>query len=209
MAIRTRGFGTFREVERFINRGIGKFLRIVQYSIMHIKNSLYAYLAPAGLAAKVILSPSRRARSMASVFDVASYILSRQGPMTTWKLQKLVYYSQAWSLVWDERPLFPERIEAWANGPVCPDLYSLHRGQFRVATINAGDASNLSVDELDTIEAVLSYYGDKSAQWLSDLTHAEAPWRKARGNLPQGTTCCAEITHDEMAAYYESLPYDS
>ena len=33
---------------------------------------------------------------MASVFDVSAYILDRQGPMTTWKLQKLVHYSQAW-----------------------------------------------------------------------------------------------------------------
>ena len=43
---------------------------------------------------------------MASVFDVAAYILEKQGEMTTLKLQKLVYYSQAWSLVWDEKPLF-------------------------------------------------------------------------------------------------------
>ena len=35
------------------------------------------------------------------VFDVAAYILEKIGSMTTMKLQKLVYYSQAWSLVWD------------------------------------------------------------------------------------------------------------
>jgi uncharacterized phage-associated protein len=55
---------------------------------------------------------------MPSVLDVAQYILQRSGGMTTGKLQKLVYYSQAWSLVWDQRPLFNERIEAWANGPI-------------------------------------------------------------------------------------------
>ncbi|WP_307850044.1 MULTISPECIES: type II toxin-antitoxin system antitoxin SocA domain-containing protein [unclassified Saccharopolyspora] len=42
--------------------------------------------------------------------------------MTAMKLQKLVYYSQAWHLVWDERPLFDEPVQAWANGPVVPDL---------------------------------------------------------------------------------------
>jgi|SRR6516225_8231636 hypothetical protein len=66
---------------------------------------------------------------MATVFDVAAYILGKKGEMTAWKLQKLVYYSQAWSLVWDLRPLFAERIEAWPNGPVCPDLYRVHAGQ--------------------------------------------------------------------------------
>ena len=58
-----------------------------------------------------------------SVLDVAASILKHQGAMTTWKLQKLCYYSQAWSLVWDDEPLFTEKIEAWANGPVIPDLY--------------------------------------------------------------------------------------
>ena len=43
---------------------------------------------------------------MASVFDVAKYILHKLGTVTTWKLQKLVYYCQAWSLVWDDEPLF-------------------------------------------------------------------------------------------------------
>ena len=45
---------------------------------------------------------------MANVFDIAKYILEYAGPMSTMKLQKLCYYSQAWSLVWDDEELFPE-----------------------------------------------------------------------------------------------------
>ena len=60
--------------------------------------------------------------SPVSVFDVAAYILDKLGPISTIKLQKLVYYCQAWSLVWDEEPLFSERIEAWVNGPVVREL---------------------------------------------------------------------------------------
>ena len=63
---------------------------------------------------------------MASVQDVAAYILEKQGGMTAMKLEKLVYYSQSWSLVWDEKPLFGEDIQAWANGPV---MYALTEGQ--------------------------------------------------------------------------------
>src|SRR5680860_208464 len=77
--------------------------------------------------------------TMASVLDVAEYILKETGSMTTMKLQKLVYYSQAWSLVWDEKPLFGEPIEAWANGPVVRALYEAHRGRFQVDTIENGD----------------------------------------------------------------------
>lgn len=49
---------------------------------------------------------------MATVHDVAAYILAKHGPMTAMKLEKLVYYSQAWSLVWDDKPLFRSKIEA-------------------------------------------------------------------------------------------------
>lgn len=68
-----------------------------------------------------------------SAHDVAAYILHKQGPMTVWKLHKLLYYSQAWHLAWEDEPLFGERIEAWANGPVVPDLYPLHKGLLTVS----------------------------------------------------------------------------
>jgi uncharacterized phage-associated protein len=145
---------------------------------------------------------------MASVFDVAAYILANKGTMTAWKLQKLVYYSQAWSLVWDEKPLFQERIEAWANGPVCPDLYSRHRGRFSVSDIFGGDPGALTADESATIDGVLSYYGKMDGQYLSDLTHAERPWKETRGELPAGVNSSREISLELMAEYYGSIPPD-
>lgn len=41
---------------------------------------------------------------LASVFQVARYILNHTGGMTTMKLEKLVYYCHAWSLAWDGVP---------------------------------------------------------------------------------------------------------
>lgn len=142
---------------------------------------------------------------MATVDDVAAYILSVRGLMPALKLQKLVYYCQAWSLVWDDRPLFPDRIEAWANGPVVRSLYARHRGQYEVATWAAGDPSQLTATEKETIDKVLEFYGDKPSQWLSDLTHKEAPWRLARRGLPDSARGDHEITQASMAEYYGSL----
>lgn len=139
------------------------------------------------------------------VLDVAEYILQQMGELSAWKLQKLVYYSQAWSLVWDERPLFPEAIEAWANGPVCPVLYGAHRGLFLVQTIPGGDPNRLDKPACDTIDAVLKFYGKWTSQQLSDLTHNEWPWREARGDLADGEPSRSVIRTDTMAAYYESL----
>lgn len=143
---------------------------------------------------------------MASVHDVAAYILKKYGrPMTTWKLQKLTYYAQAWSLVWDECPLFEERIEAWANGPVVPALYQQHRGCFQVGQWSEGDASRLTKSERETVDGVLKFYGEKTSQWLSDLTHAEKPWQKARGSLAPGERGSQEISLESMLEYYSGL----
>lgn len=143
---------------------------------------------------------------MASIFDVASYILKKRGKMTAMKLQKLVYYSQAWSLVWDEKPLFGDQIQAWANGPVCPRLYDVHRGLFDVDSSQVpGDPDSLAATERESVDAVLDYYGDKSSQWLSELTHAEDPWHDARESFRPGDRGTAEITNASMMEYYSSL----
>jgi uncharacterized phage-associated protein len=142
---------------------------------------------------------------MATVLDVAAYILEKAGPMPAMKLQKLVYYSQAWSLVWDDKPLFPNRIEAWANGPVVRDLYEAHRGQFQVTRLACGNPAALSLSECETIDGVLRFYGDKPGQWLSDLTHREEPWRESRNGLAPGEYSDREITHAQLAEYYGSL----
>ena len=142
---------------------------------------------------------------MCTVLDGAAYVLARQGPMTAMKLQKLVYYSQAWSLVWDEKPLFRNKIEAWANGPVAPTLYNAHRGQFTVRNISHGDGRKLKKEQQQTVNAVLQHYGDKSSQWLSDLTHLEPPWRDTRQGLSPGARGKREITHAAMAEYYGGL----
>lgn len=142
--------------------------------------------------------------SQVSANDVAAYILEKMGPMTTLKLQKLLYYSQAWSLVWDEEPLFYEQIEAWANGPVVREVFNEHRNMFTIER-TSGDPSKLNPTQKETIDSVLSFYGDKSSQWLSDLTHMEDPWKNARAGLAPGERSNRIITHASMMEYYNSL----
>jgi uncharacterized phage-associated protein len=140
-----------------------------------------------------------------SVHDVAAYILGSCGTMPVMKLQKLVYYSQAWSLVWDDQVLFPERIEAWVNGPVVPDLYELHRGCYQVYSWPSGNPDALSLEQRDTVDHVIKFYGHHNSQWLSDLTHSEHPWIAARKGLGPSDRGHSEITQASMAEYYGSL----
>jgi uncharacterized phage-associated protein len=143
-----------------------------------------------------------------NVFDVAAYILKKCGPLTTMKLQKLVYYCQAWSLVWDEQPLFHEKICAWANGPVVYELFKEHQGQYKVSSTKKGYTNKLNKTQRETIDAVLEYYGNKSSQWLSDLAHMEDPWRQARSGLSDNVRGYNEITHASMMEYYGGLQED-
>ena len=137
--------------------------------------------------------------------DVAAYVLKRQGAMSAMKLQKLCYYSQAWHLVWDDEPLFNERIEAWANGPVVYELFDAHRGLFSVGSWPRGNADALSDSQRETIDIVLNHYGKLSGQDLSALTHSEAPWRDARKGLPDTARCNAAITTTALLEFYGAL----
>ena len=121
---------------------------------------------------------------MAHVFDVAQYIVNKLGRISTIKLQKLVYYSKAWSLVWDEDPLFDEEVQAWANGPVVPVLYKAHKGLFfSPLKFEGANPDNLTETQKETIDTVIDSYGRKEPQLLVALSHSERPWRMHRTGL--------------------------
>ena len=145
---------------------------------------------------------------MHTVFDVANYILTKCGTMTTMKLQKLVYYCQAWSLAWDDKPLFSEDFEAWANGPVCKKLYNIHRGKFEIGKDDLKryvKDMDFTDEEKETMDIVIDDYADKAPFWLSELTHSERPWKEASGNTPLGAPCSQIITKESMQNYYNEL----
>ncbi len=143
----------------------------------------------------------------ANVLQVAKYILQQTGPLTTMKLQKLAYYCQAWSLVWDDVPLFEEDFEAWANGPVCRRLFNHHQGYYIIDESNMGSIKDYTFSdcETETIHNVLEFYKDKTPLWLSELTHQEEPWKQARQDCAPGQPCQNIITKDSMLDYYSSL----
>ena len=148
---------------------------------------------------------------MTTIFDVAKYIVSKADDITAIKLQKICYYSQAWSLVWNEKPIFDEPIEAWIHGPVVPALYELHRGIYKITPEllnDKGDVNNLSEEQKKTIDIVFDYYKKFTPQQLSDITHSESPWRDARRGLLANERGNVQINHASMAEYYSSLKDD-
>lgn len=134
---------------------------------------------------------------MATAVDVMKYIKSQMSLMGDVQLQKLVYYAQAWSLAWDGKPLFHERVEAWRMGPVVPAI------RYRT---DEPDMSALAPGERATVDAVIDFYGRHHGQALADKSHSETPWQAAWAKRPEGSSRGnEEITHEAMRRFYTSL----
>lgn len=148
-------------------------------------------------------TPSR----MVSAVDVAQYILEEKGPMDAKKLQKLTFYCQVWHLVWRSgKRLFEEQIQAWAGGPIIPELFDRHRGKYNVTTVQ-GDASSVyaDADARGIIDSVVAHYEKMSGEQLGDLTHVEDPWIQARKHAKPAERSNSEITREAIIDYYSKL----
>ncbi|WP_191556125.1 Panacea domain-containing protein [Metabacillus idriensis] len=97
--------------------------------------------------------------------------------ITHLKLQKLVYYAQAWSLALRGRRLFRNELEAWLHGPVSRDLYREYR-DYGSNIIEPVLELNFRFDrdDIEILEGVWELYGSYDGKYLETLTHKEDPW---------------------------------
>ena len=146
---------------------------------------------------------------MSTADDVAAAFLDALGPMTAKKLEKLVYYAQAWHLAWHSRPLFDEEIQAWREGPVVKQLYDRHRGRRVVTEWSFGSAAALTDEDRVTVAWVVDKYGAFTAEALSRMTHNDVPWLIAREGLPPDAASDRPIRPQDMAAFYARQQADA
>ena len=154
-------------------------------------------------------SIERKVMMMTTVNDVASAVLgSFNEPISTMKLQKLVYLAQGWNLALRGQPMFDSKFEAWVNGPVNRELFREHRTRYSISTWPEGDAENLSESDRIVLAAVIQNYGALSGRELSELTHVSGtPWAAARLRAGVGAnqSSTQELDIDEMREHFEKL----
>jgi uncharacterized phage-associated protein len=151
---------------------------------------------------------------------VTHYVNQKGDSVSHKKLQKLLYYVEAWHLVHMGGPILDEEFEAWVHGPVIPSLYqSLKQYGFNdlnvIHDVEGGNIdkliddiiknNDLSEDQQDLIEQVLDKYGIKTSFALEMMTHQEAPWVEARGGIPPHQNCNTIISKERMKQFYSSL----
>ena len=144
-------------------------------------------------------------------FDVAKFFLAYQDEdagdtISNLKLQKLCYYAQGFTLAITGKPLFPEKIEAWAHGPVCPALYHEYKAHQAKAIPKPKESlhdicDKFSEEQIGILREVWEAYGQFSAWKLRDMTHEEPPWRNAFHGDPVSTET---ITQDAMYDYFKT-----
>ncbi len=126
-------------------------------------------------------------RTAMTIMDVARYLIylsyhdGNNYSLTPLKLQKVLYYVQGWSYLWDNKPMFAEVFEAWQYGPVNREVYDqfkIYKGS-EIPYKEGARPRCASPEELETIERVWEEYGMESAGELVTMTHEEAPWRNA------------------------------
>jgi len=146
-----------------------------------------------------------------TVFDVAKWFLTHidreaGDSITHLKLQKLVYYAQAWSLVLNKEPLFDNEIEAWSHGPVVPELYREYKSyRWNALPYPEGDFPSFDEESESVLKEVQEVYGEHSGKVLEKLTHTEQPWIYARLGYAPEERCSTPISHESMVKYYSSL----
>jgi len=94
-------------------------------------------------------------------------------PISNMKLQKLLYYAQAWSLLRNDKPIFDDDIRAWKDGPVVPSVYNGYKkhGADPIPFCGDFDRGILDEEELMTLIEVINSYGGYSAFELRNMTH--------------------------------------
>ena len=140
---------------------------------------------------------------------VADYFLYKgqqeKKPISNKKLQKLLYYAQAWSLVLCKEKLFKDKIEAWVHGPAIRNVYIEYK-EFGFNPIQ----KEIETDKINKIpekikkflDKVWRVYGKLDAVYLEQLTHSEKPWQEARDGLQGHESSENVISIKSMRDFY-------
>ncbi|MHC9544600.1 MAG: type II TA system antitoxin MqsA family protein [Vulcanimicrobiota bacterium] len=144
--------------------------------------------------------------SVSDVVDFILIIMQHSGEFITHlKLQKLLYYTQAWFLAFYKRSLFHEEFLAWEYGPVERSTYDRFKHYQRTSITEDIEPSTLPGYIKRHIYNVMQVYAIYTAFRLAQLTHDEDPWKDARGDLADDAHSDNVVTKEAMTRYYQSL----
>lgn len=150
------------------------------------------------------------------IHDLCDYVIAKvnegEESLTNLKLQKLLYYCQAWHLAIHDTELVQEDFQAWIHGPVNREIFdrfvstkSLY-SDITLADIRPefNEGEHLRQEDMDHVDFVLDVYAKFSGAQLERATHSEEPWIKAREGYRPTQRCEEIISKDLMRSFYQT-----
>ena len=144
---------------------------------------------------------------MAEITEVARYISTKFGvlELTTNKLDMLLYYSQALSLVKRGKPLFEDDLYAWMLAPASSVLEKIYLGSIFVTDETFQFSGKpLTSEEIAVIDSVCEKYGNIHRKELGDMVRASKPWIDGRRGHDSDDDGGWLIPKEEIAQYYRN-----
>jgi uncharacterized phage-associated protein len=139
-----------------------------------------------------------------AIVDYFIYVANDTGSfISNLKLQKLVYYAQAWHLGIYNTSLFDEDFEAWVHGPVIPALFYNYKEFGSKPIIKDVEKPSFPTELEKFLEEITEIYFICDGLELELMTVREDPWIYARKGLARDEPSHAIITKDSMKNYYE------
>lgn len=152
---------------------------------------------------------------MYTINQIADYVILKllleddNHLLSNLKLQKLLYFIQAWSYGKDQKPIFNGKFEAWIHGPVNTEIFRRFRdNKSMYSLMTIGDVidskifDTVSREDAEFIDYILENYAGFSGSELEQLSHLSEPWIEARGNLPLYERCTTTISEESLKDYY-------
>lgn len=125
--------------------------------------------------------------------------------LTHLKLQKLLYYSEVWNQIINERELFEEKFQAWAHGPVVPEVYSIYKlHSWNVLPVPKSEPKGIDDETINVLNQIINSYGALTAKALENMTHEDQPWIDARGGRSAEERCETVIPKDSLVKFFKS-----
>lgn len=140
-------------------------------------------------------------KALYSVIDVChcivNYCNGRNYSLSNLKLQKILYFVQAYFIKFLGRPCFKEEIEAWDFGPVVPEAYHEYKHFGGGEIIGDGEKDSLTTEDGTLVRAIVNVLAKFSATELVSITHKQDPW--IRNYVPRANN---PISNEDLKEYF-------
>ncbi len=148
-------------------------------------------------------SPNAASRQLADYLIAESR--ERGELLTPLKLQKLIFYADAWHMALYDDEITPEKFQAWVHGPVALSHYHRFKELRWHPIMEEVERPNLGDELRSHLDEIIDVFGSETATALEIMTHSEEPWLAARGDIPEDDPCNNYISKALTKRYYRSL----